>query len=119
MAWADGISTEQFLKLRDEFNIKTFIETGTFKGVNAKFYSQYWDEVITCEIDEKYFRISEVRLSGCSNVTLLNQSSSYCLRDFCKSYKKQKRTDTVFFYLDAHFYDPSFQKKINGLFSMS
>jgi len=50
MVWIDRLATKQFLKLRDEFNIKTFIETGTFNGVNVKFYAQHFKEVLSCEV---------------------------------------------------------------------
>ena len=56
MCWLDKKSIEQILKMRDDFNISTFIETGTFKGINAKVHAYNFKEVLTCDISEEYLK---------------------------------------------------------------
>ena len=107
MSWTDKKSIEQILKLRDELNISTFVETGTFKGINAKFHAQNFKEVLTCELLDEYFKMAKERLKNYKNVHIFKKSSPDFLKWFIKEYKQQKRTDIVFFYLDAHFYDPN------------
>jgi len=107
MCWLDKSSVNQMFKLRDKFNISAFIETGTFKGVNARFHSLHWKEVHTCDISDEYFKMAAEKLKDCDNVFLYKQSSPDFLRSFLEKYEKDKRDDIVFIYLDAHFYDPS------------
>ena len=68
-SWIDRIAVENTLKLRDEFGIKCFIETGTFYGVSAEFYSNFFHIVYTCEKNEKYYNISIQRL--CNSVQMV------------------------------------------------
>lgn len=107
MSWTDKKSIEQILKLRDKFSISTFIETGAFKGINAKFQAQNFKEVLTCELIEEYFEIAKERLKPYKNVFIYKQSSPDFLKEFLQKYNQEDRKDIVFIYLDAHFYDPS------------
>lgn len=107
MSWIDKKSIEQVLKLRDKFRIQTYIETGTFKGVNAKFHAQNFKEVLTCDIDEEYLEKARERLKPYKNVFIYKQSSPEFLKSFVERYNSEGRRDIVMFYLDAHFYDPA------------
>ena len=104
MSWTDLKSVEQFKKLRDFYNIKTFVETGTFRGVNAEVHSQNFDKVITCELMPEYYDIAIKRLSKYNNVFCILGNSIEFLNNVKKSTHKN---DIIFIYLDAHFYDPS------------
>jgi len=106
MCWIDKESTRQILRIRDKYNSSTFIETGTFVGINVRLYSFYWDEVLSCDICDEYLEIARKYNSDRSNVFIKKQSSYNFLKNFVKEYKKQKREDVVFIFLDAHFYDP-------------
>ena len=105
MSWTDRIATEEILKLRDKFSIKTFIETGTFKGANAKFHAHNFKEVLSCDNNREYFRIAGESVKGYKNVKLYFNESDEFLRYFVNEYRMNNRKDTVFIYLDAHFYD--------------
>ncbi len=106
MCWLDKTSIETILQLRDKFQISTFVETGAFKGVNAKFHAQNFKEVLTCDISDEYIEAAEKRTEDCKNVKISKQSSPDFLRSFIERYNKENRKDIVFIYLDAHFYDP-------------
>ncbi len=107
MCWLDKKSIEQMLELRDEFHISTFVETGAFKGVNAKFHSHNFKEVLTCDINDEYLKSARERMKQCKNVFIYKQSSPDFLRSFVEKYYRDGRNDIVFIFLDAHFYDPS------------
>lgn len=101
--WSDKISTQTILALRDLFNIDTFVETGTWKGVNAEFYSHYFNKVLTCEFDDNVYNIAKNRANN-YNVEIYNQDSESFLMQFKEDYLRLNRKDIIFFYLDAHFY---------------
>jgi len=110
MSWTDKLAVKTILQLRDDFNIEEFIETGTFKGINAYLYSLYFKRVFTCEIDPVYYK--DVKDNCNSNVVPFNLSSP----DFLKVYKRlrklsKSKSNIPLFYLDAHFYDPSLPKE--------
>ncbi len=107
MSWTDKKSIEQILKLRDQFNISTFIETGTFKGINARFHAQNFEEILTCESKDEYFEIAKRKLKSYNNIYVYKQSSPEFLKWFVKTYNDKGRHDIIFIYLDAHFYDPT------------
>ncbi len=111
MCWLDRTAIKQIIKLRDEFNISTFIETGAFMGINAKFHSHNFKDVLSCDIKEEYLKIAMEKIKKLNNVFIEKKSSPKFLKDFIKNYKKTGRKDTVFMYLDAHFYDPLLPKE--------
>ncbi|MCH7534198.1 MAG: hypothetical protein IH948_00330 [Bacteroidetes bacterium] len=104
MSWTDKASVEHIKQLRDIFKVKTFIETGTFKGINAKLHSNNFNEVLSVERIKKYYDIAKQRLK-IENVHLFNMDSAEFLKDFVNRYKRENRNDYVIIYLDAHFYD--------------
>ncbi len=107
MCWLDRRAIEQILKLRDEFNISSFVETGAFMGVNARFHSYNFKEVLSCDISEEYLKIARGKIKDLNNVFIFKKSSPIFLKDFIEDYEKTGRKDIVFIYLDAHFYDPN------------
>jgi len=113
MSWTDKGIVKQILKIRDQFKIKEFIETGTFKGVNARFYSQHFEYVQSCESNPEYYKIALEKIKNTKNITLWNMKSKGFLHMFREMYRADNRSDIVFIYLDAHFYDESlpFEKR--------
>lgn len=105
MSWTDKKSVEQMLKLRDQYGISTFVETGCFRGVNLRMHSFYWEHVLSCDISEEYLKISREYNKDRKNVIIDKKDSASFLQSFFSNYLLNDRTDTIFFYLDAHFYD--------------
>ena len=106
MSWTDKKALEQIIKLRDYFSISTFIETGTFRGVNAAVHADNFKTVLTCEKDEEYYWQAKRKLFDYTNVFIALESSSA----FLFHLRHLIRSIPVFIYLDAHFYDPSLPK---------
>jgi len=111
MSWHDKMSIKQMLKIRDDFSISTFAETGTYVGINARFHANNFKHVLSCESSLEYFLIAADKTIGLINVRLYCMDSSIFLKRFIEEYKKNDRSDIVFFYLDAHFYDPKLPKE--------
>lgn len=105
MCWLDKNSIKQMLKLKKEYEISQFIETGVFKGINIRLHSFHWDKVISCDIVDEYIDIAKKYTKDRDNVVIEKSSSPAFLRNFVKEYRKQDRDDYVFIFLDAHFYD--------------
>jgi hypothetical protein len=103
MSWTDKKALEQINKLRDEFDVKLFIETGTFHGVNAAVQANNFKSVITCEVNLKYYQEAWVRLHKYPNVIQICQDSAHFLHTL--TYFVDPLQPWIFF-LDAHFYDP-------------
>lgn len=103
MSWTDKQAIVVIKYLRDKYKIKTFIETGTFKGINAQLHSKNFDAVITYEKIKKYYNEAHRRLNSILNVFIFNEESQ-------NSLKKWQTNEMIIFYLDAHFYDKSLPK---------
>ena len=108
MSWTDKIAIEQILLLRDTFDIGTFVETGTFRGVNAELHAHHFKKVLTCESNPEYVAIAQERLKRFDNVSIFPVDSSVFLASI-RQYVSAN--ETIFIYLDAHFYDPSLPKE--------
>lgn len=81
-------------KLKADFQLINFVETGTFDGDTSLFFSLIFDRVFTCDVvdhprrPEFYFR---------DNLTYETKSSPNFLRDHLNEIKSRS-----LFYLDAH-----------------
>ena len=111
MSWTDRTAIETIKQLRDEFNVNTFIETGTFKGINSFVQSRNFKYVLTCEDNLSNVEIARNKLRDKRNVRVFKSNSPDFLGDFVRLYKKEKMEDVVIIYLDAHFYDKNARNK--------
>lgn len=102
-SWIDKYAIETTLKLKNEFNINCFIETGTFYGVGAELYSKYFDDVFTCEINKNNYDIAHRRLVNyCNNISIVLDNSHNFLKIINNAYQNSKNKPFLFFFLDAH-----------------
>lgn len=102
MSWTDKGSIKVIKYLKDKYKIDTFVETGTFKGINARFHSKNFKHVITCEKIIEYYYDAMSILKDLKNVICLHKTSPKFLR--------MLNDDKYIFYLDAHFYDKKLTK---------
>lgn len=103
MSWTDMISLQTIKQLRDDFKVKSFIETGTFRAINALVHSENFDYVWTCEINKESLKICDSKIVHKPNIYLFEGSSPNWLQDIRRKF--QDREEVVMVYLDAHFYD--------------
>jgi len=110
MSWTDKQSIKVIKYIRKKYDVKEFVETGTFKGINAKLHSVNFPKVITCEKENNYYELASQRLRKIHNVEIIKDTSPNFLDNYSRDYLDNKRKDIPIFYLDAHFYDPKMPK---------
>ena len=84
-------------KLRREFRLNYFLETGTAKGDAAELAAIMFDKVFTCDIDPEAIRAASLRLADYSNVQIKYMPSP----DFIAHVKRQL-DQPILYWLDAH-----------------
>jgi len=80
MSWTDKIAIDTINQLKDEFKVKHFVETGTFKGVNAEVQNRNFSFVSTCEIVPEFLRLAQKRLKDKLNVYIYDMRSVHFLK---------------------------------------
>lgn len=95
----DRYIKEEFEKLVKKFEIKTIVETGTFRGDTTKELSKMVDFVYSIESNKEYYDIASKNLKECNNVNLLFGNSPVILNKILPKIRKP-----ILFYLDAHWY---------------
>lgn len=111
MCWLDKKALETMQKLKEEFKIRYFMETGTYKGVNAAVHAHDFEYVFTCDINEEFLKEASKKLDKYPNVYLFKSSSPDFLLTFIDRHKRLKSNELIFVFLDAHFYDPALKEK--------
>lgn len=66
-----GAPRDYVLALRDAFDIRCFVETGTYHGETAVWAAAQFDRVYTIELSEELYARSGALLDGMPNVTRL------------------------------------------------
>lgn len=90
---------EEFLKLRDRFNIEIIIETGTCFGSTTKFLGNNFKQVVSIEINRQYLDIARALIGAVPNIDTYCGASEKILPEIIQADWKNK---TVMFFLDAH-----------------
>ena len=96
----DHFIEKKFFKLRDEYGIKTIVETGTCLGSSTIFFAKHFENVITIEANPEYQTIAINRCAKekINNVKFLLGDSSNILLGALSKLADEK----VMFFLDAH-----------------
>ncbi len=89
-----------FTYIEEEYNIRTVIETGTFKANTASFFATTFDTVHTVEVNPEFYEESRKILESFPNVHCHQGSSPNILRKILPNLAHER----VLFYLDAHWY---------------
>lgn len=84
-------------KLRREFRINYFFETGTAKGDATELAAIMFDKVFTCDIDPEAIHVTSLRLADYDNVQIKYMPSP----DFIRLVKRQL-DQPIMWWLDAH-----------------
>ena len=99
--WFDKTAIDVMLKLRDDFGVKLLIETGSYLGVGTRFFAHYFDQVITCDVNDEYLSITRQRVKDLDNVRVLKGSSPNIIKDLRD---RNELSVMPMFFLDAHWY---------------
>lgn len=84
-------------KYASKFDIKTFVETGTYLGVMVNAVKNMFEKIYTIELDKKLYERAKKKFSKNRNVTVLLGNSGEVLPKVLT----KLRTPTLF-WLDAH-----------------
>ncbi|MHC4867501.1 MAG: hypothetical protein ACYTEX_25795, partial [Planctomycetota bacterium] len=84
-------------RLRRQWGIKSFVETGTAYGDTAELAAMMFDEVRTCEIDPQLVAHSRDRLKDYPNVQVTQEYSFEFL-----SRVKHELPRPIMYWLDGH-----------------
>lgn len=83
------------------FSPDMVIETGTFFGLSAGFFSEELGvPVYTSEVSERYYHVARRLLRKCSGITQFQEDSRSFLRKLAED--PPITSKRIFFYLDAH-----------------
>lgn len=85
-------------KFGKQYKIKTFIETGTFRGEMIEAVKTSFDKIFSIELDPTLYKNAKRKFSGETNIEIFEGDSSKILPDILK-----KINETSLFWLDAHF----------------
>jgi hypothetical protein len=81
------------------------VETGTYLGTTTEFMASAGLPIFTIEGQPRNFGYSKTRLRGRRNVSIFLGDSRSHLRLLLAEQFKGRLSETVLFYLDAHWYD--------------
>jgi GT2 family glycosyltransferase len=96
----DSYMEKEFLRLRNQYQIKNVIETGTYKGVTTNWFARNFENVYSIEIMRQYYEEASLNLKSHNNVTLLNSDSRRAL----PSVLDKVKGNTLIF-IDSHWYE--------------
>ena len=92
-----GAPTEIISELRELYEIKKFVETGTFYGQTAYWASQEFEQVSTIEYSEEIYKQVTEKYKDVKNIEFLYGDSREKLREII-----EKTNSPSIFWLDAH-----------------
>lgn len=91
-----GVPEQLALFLRDRFDLRTFVETGTFGGATAAWAAQHFATVYSIEASEKHWHEARQRYAALRNVDFVLGDSPARLSAL------MGRLERPMFWLDAH-----------------
>jgi hypothetical protein len=97
---SDPIVEREIKRIKEIFNIKCAIETGTYNGETTKFLGEIFENVYSVELSDHHFNVSSRNCSNYKNVKIYKDSSEKFLSKILPTIKDE--FDTFLFYLDAH-----------------
>lgn len=94
----DTFVVSEFLKLKNQFNIDTVVETGTNKGDTTYWLAENFNTVYTVEINENSLNEAKYNCGIFKNIVYFGGTSSEFMNDIIS----KVQNDRVIFFLDAH-----------------
>jgi cephalosporin hydroxylase len=96
----DYYLSEKFLEIKNEYNLNTVIETGTYHGTTTSWFSKHFKDVYTIESQSAHFEEASKIIGHINNIKMSLGDSSELLKEILPSIDDNK---TIIF-LDAHWY---------------
>lgn len=92
-----GAPRDLCTRLRDKFNVSTFVETGTYKGETSRWAAGEFERVYTTEAYPPYWEKAKARHADCQNIEFILGDSRTQLKPIL-----DKLDRPALFWLDAH-----------------
>jgi hypothetical protein len=92
-----GIPEDLALSLCQRYGIRTFVETGTYKGGTTAWAAQCFEHVVSIEVHLPYYEAACTKFSDVGNVELVFGDSGDVLGDVL-----MRIPESVILWLDAH-----------------
>ena len=92
-----GIPPKLALRLKEQYDLRFFVETGTLVGNTAKWASEHFEQVYTIECSYKFYIIARNKIGAIPNVKLFHGFSQHFLDGVLPSL-----TGPALIWLDAH-----------------
>lgn len=92
------VKQEAIRKYQKDFSVKTFVETGTYRGEMVYVQRNHFSRIISIELSEQLHLIAVKRLRGLDNVTLMRGDSSEVLEKVVAALDVP-----AIFWLDGHY----------------
>lgn len=89
---------ETVKKYAENNNTRVFIESGTYHGAMISAVANYFDRIISIELDDFLFRTAKLKFSQNSNISILQGDSGKLLREVLKTISQP-----CLFWLDGHY----------------
>ena len=93
-----GPVAQLMLALRDRFELRDFVETGTFEGTTAAWAARAFERVTSIELSAELHRRAAARHAGEPRIQFLQGHSRECLADVVASLE-----GPALFWLDGHY----------------
>lgn len=87
---------ELILALHDKYQVKNFVETGTYLGETTEWASRYFEKVYSFEAAETLYKKTRERLGSIKNIQFIFGESD-------KELANINISDSAIFWLDAHY----------------
>lgn len=97
---SDNFIREEIIKLKEKYDIKFCIETGTHNGETADELGKIFGMVRTIESNPNYYKDAVKRFNNRKDVICIEGNSSTMLKQILRIIEQP-----VLFYLDAHWYN--------------
>jgi hypothetical protein len=94
----DTFMEAEFLRLRDQYGIKTVIETGTCYASTALWFAEHFSEVLSCEVHAPTLAVARLRTEGIPNLQLWEGPSQNVMAGILI-----QCAEPTLCFLDAHF----------------
>ena len=88
----------EIMKLKERWNIKTIVETGTYQGASTLWFAENFEKVITIEVNNGHLEKAKQYCSSCDNIEYILGSSI----EVIPLKKSLLSTERCLFFLDAH-----------------
>lgn len=93
-----GAKIREILKLKNKYQLETFIETGTYLGDTIDSVVNQFDKIYSIELDKKLYRRAKRLFAKDKNVKLIFGDSGIKIRKILTEIK-----EPALFWLDAHY----------------